>query len=119
VIGSVDQTGRVQAIGGANEKIEGFFSLCSQRGLSGSQGVLIPESNVADLQLDPEVVAAVEWGGFHIHPVARIEDGIELLMGMPAGVRGPDGKYPEGNILGRCAARLDEMAEQLRRYREV
>jgi lon-related putative ATP-dependent protease len=118
VTGSVDQTGRVQAIGGVNEKIEGFFSLCSQRGLSGTHGVLIPESNVADLQIDPEVAAAVEWGGFHIYPVARIEDGIELLMGMPAGVRDADGKYPEGSIFGRCAARLAEMAEQLRRYRE-
>ena len=119
VTGSVDQNGRVQAIGGVNEKVEGFFALCAQRGLSGSQGVLIPESNVADLQLDPEVVAAVERGAFHVYPVARIEEGIELLMGGPAGVRGGDGKYPVDSVLGRCAARLAEMAEQLRRYRDV
>ncbi len=119
VTGSVDQHGRVQAIGGVNEKIEGFFSLCTQRGLSGTQGVLIPESNVADLQLDPEVVAAVEWGGFHIYPIARIEEGIELLMGTAAGGRGPDGAYPPDSVFGRCAARLATMAEQLRRYREV
>jgi lon-related putative ATP-dependent protease len=119
VTGSVDQNGQIQAIGGVNEKIEGFFSLCAQRGLSGTQGVLIPESNVADLQLDPEVVAAVEWGGFHIYPVSRIEEGIELLMGVPAGAREPDGAYPPDSVLGRCARRLAEMAEQLRRYREV
>jgi lon-related putative ATP-dependent protease len=119
VTGSVDQNGRIQAIGGVNEKVEGFFSLCSQRGLSGTQGVLIPDSNVEDLQLDPEVVAAVEWGGFHIYPVARIEEGIELLMGVPAGERRPDGTYPPDSVFGRCAARLAAMAEQLRKYREV
>ncbi|HVN76258.1 MAG TPA: ATP-binding protein [Thermoanaerobaculaceae bacterium] len=119
VTGSVDQNGRVQAIGGVNEKVEGFFALCAQRGLSGTQGVLIPESNVADLQLDPEVVTAVERGRFHIYPVARIEEGIELLMGAPAGARGADGKYPQESVLGRCAGRLAEMAEQLRRYRDV
>ena len=119
VTGSVDQNGRVQAIGGVNEKVEGFFALCAQRGLSGTQGVLIPDSNVADLQLDPEVVTAVEKGKFHIYPVARIEEGIELLMGTPAGARAADGKYPPESVLGLCAARLAEMAEQLRRYREV
>jgi len=119
VTGSVDQNGRIQAIGGVNEKIEGFFSLCAQRGLSGSQGVLMPESNVDDLQLDPEVVAAVEWGGFHVYPISRIEEGIELLMGVPAGARGPDGAYPPESVFGRCAARLAEMAEQLRHFREV
>ena len=119
VTGSVDQNGRIQAIGGVNEKVEGFFSLCAQRGLSGSQGVLMPESNVDDLQLDPEVVAAVEWGGFQVYPLSRIEEGIELLMGVPAGVRGPDGTYPPESVFGRCAARLAEMAEQLRHFREV
>jgi lon-related putative ATP-dependent protease len=117
--GSVDQNGRVQAIGGVNEKIEGFFALCAKRGLSGTQGVLIPEANIDDLQLDPEVVAAVEWGGFHIYPISRIEEGIELLMGVPAGERGPDGSYPADSVLGRCAGRLASMADQLRRYREV
>jgi lon-related putative ATP-dependent protease len=119
VTGSVDQNGCIQAIGGVNEKIEGFFSLCAQRGLSGTQGVLMPEANVDDLQLDPEVVAAVEWGGFHVYPLSRIEEGIELLMGVPAGVRGPDGTYPPESVLGRCAARLAEMAEQLRHYRGI
>ena len=118
VTGSVDQHGRIQAIGGANEKIEGFFTLCAKRGLTGSQGVMIPESNVADLQLDPEVVDAVATGRFHIHAVARIEEGIELLTGVPAGERGADGAYPADSVFGRCAARLAAMAEQLRRYRE-
>jgi lon-related putative ATP-dependent protease len=119
VTGSVDQHGRVQAIGGVNEKIEGFFRLCSRRGLSGTHGVLIPDANVADLQLGVEVVTAVEAGKFHIFPVARIEDGIELLTGARAGERGADGVYPPESVFGRCAARLAEMAEQLRAYRDV
>ncbi|NWG00308.1 MAG: AAA family ATPase [Thermoanaerobaculaceae bacterium] len=119
VTGSVDQQGLVQAIGGVNEKIEGFFELCRRRGLSGSQGVVIPAANVADLQLDPEVVAAVEKGAFHVWTVASVAEGIELLTGVPAGERGPDGRYPADSVFGRCSARLAEMAEQLRRFREV
>jgi lon-related putative ATP-dependent protease len=119
VTGSVDQNGCVQAIGGVNEKIEGFFELCRRRGLSGSQGVLIPQANVADLQLDPEVVSAVQQGKFHVHPVSRIEEGVELLTGTPAGERAADGSYPADTVFGRCAARLAEMAEQLRSYRET
>ena len=119
VTGSVDQQGNIQAIGGVNEKIEGFFELCSRRGLSGTQGVMIPESNVADLQLDPEVVTAVDGGRFHIWAVSRIEEGIEQLTGIPAGERDAKGGYPEGSVFGRCAARLAEMAEQLRRFRQV
>jgi len=118
VTGSVDQHGMVQAIGGVNEKIEGFFELCRRRGLSGSQGVLIPVANVADLQLEPEVVAAVAEGKFHIYAVARIEEGIELLSGRPAGARGADGAFPAESILGRAAARLAGMAEQLRAFRD-
>ncbi|MGE5235498.1 MAG: Lon protease family protein [Acidobacteriota bacterium] len=119
VTGSVDQNGNVQAIGGVNEKIEGFFELCRQRGLSGTQGVLIPGSNVADLQLDPEVVARVAEGKFHIFAVDRIEEGIELLTGVPAGERGPEGEYSGRSVLGLCAGRLKTMAEQLRAYRRA
>ncbi len=119
VTGSVDQQGRIQAIGGVNEKVEGFFSLCRQRGLTGSQGVVIPASNAADLQLEPDVVAAVGEGKFHIFPIASIAEGIELLTGVPAGERAADGAYPESSILGLCARRLAEMAEQLRRNRVV
>jgi ATP-dependent Lon protease len=119
VTGSVDQHGRVQAIGGVNEKIEGFFRLCSRRGLSGTHGVLIPDANVADLQLGVDVVAAVAAGTFHIYPVARIEDGVELLTGVPAGERGDGGAYPPDTVFGRSAACLAEMAEQLRAYRDI
>jgi lon-related putative ATP-dependent protease len=115
VTGSVDQQGRIQAIGGVNEKIEGFFSLCRQRGLSAGQGVVIPASNVADLQLEPEVVAAVARGEFHIYPIATIAEGIELLTGLPAGERGASGAYPEASVFGVCARRLAEMSEQWRR----
>ena len=117
VTGSVDQHGRVQAIGGVNEKVEGFFSLCRKRGLSGTQGVLIPAANVADLQLEPEVVAAVEAGRFHIYPVRTVAEGIELLSGEPAGERDGVGPYPPATVFGRCAARLAAMGEQLRRHR--
>ncbi|HPC83256.1 MAG TPA: AAA family ATPase [Thermoanaerobaculaceae bacterium] len=116
VTGAVDQGGRIQAIGGVNEKIEGFFELCARRGLSGTQGVLIPVDNVADLQLEPRVIEAVAAGTFHIYPVATIEEGIELLTGVPAGERDRSGRYPRESVFGRCAQRLDDMAEQLRRF---
>lgn len=116
VTGSVDQGGRVQAIGGVNEKIEGFFELCTRRGLTGTQGVLIPLDNVADLQLEPAVVEAVAAGLFHIHAVAHVSEGIELLTGVEAGERDRSGRYPRDSVLGRCAERLSEMAEQLRRF---
>ncbi len=119
VTGSVDQLGRVQAIGGVNEKIEGFFRLCRARGLTGTQGVVIPEANIADLQLEPELVDAIAAGSFHVFAVADISDGIELLTGVAAGERDETGGFPAGTVLGRCAARLAAMAEQLRRYREV
>jgi predicted ATP-dependent protease len=119
VTGSVDQNGRIQAIGGANEKIEGFFELCRRRGLTGQQGVLIPAANVADLQLDAEVVEAVRRGQFHVWSAERVEEGIELLTGVQAGERDGSGRFPADTALGRCAARLDAMAEQLRRYRDV
>ncbi|MFH1177526.1 MAG: AAA family ATPase, partial [Acidobacteriota bacterium] len=117
VTGSVDQQGRIQAIGGVNEKIEGFFELCRQRGLTGTQGVLIPAANTRDLQLDHTVAAAVGEGRFHIWAASHIEEGIELLTGLPAGQRSEGGAYPPESILGRCATRLKEMAEQLRAYR--
>ena len=117
VTGSLDQLGRVQAIGGVNEKIEGFFTLCQRRGLTGRQGVLIPESNAADLQLDAAVVAAVAAGEFHIFAVSSIDEGIALLTGEAAGERDADGAYPEASVFGRCAARLAGMAAELRRHR--
>jgi predicted ATP-dependent protease len=115
VTGSVDQYGRVQAIGGVNEKIEGFFRVCSTGELTGSQGVLIPAANVADLQLSSEVVEAVEAGSFHIWAVDSIEEGIELLSGMVAGVwKGGFGWRPKGGIFAACQDRLDEMVSLMR-----
>ena len=114
VTGSVDQQGRVQAIGGATRKIEGFFEVCKAKGLTGEQGVLIPASNVRHLVLRQEVVDAVKAGQFHIFGVETIEQGIELLTGVAAGEAGEDGTYPEGTINARVMAALEGMAERLR-----
>ena len=116
VTGSVNQFGEVQAIGGVNEKIEGFFDLCNFRGLSGTQGVLIPESNVKHLMLKDEVVEAAEKGKFHILSVASIDEGIEILTGMPAGELDAAGNYPKDTINGRVKLRLEAFAESARRY---
>ncbi len=116
VTGSVNQYGRVQAIGGVNEKIEGFFDICRQSGLSGDQGVLIPDSNVQHLMLRQDVVDAVAGGKFRIYPVSTIDQGIELLTGVPAGERGPDGRFPKDSINGRVEARLAAFAEAARRF---
>ena len=112
VTGSVNQRGQIQAIGGANYKIEGFFDLCRRRGLTGTQGVLIPESNVRNLVLKDEVVQAVKSGKFHIYPVRTIDEGITLLTGCPAGTIDPaTGTYPEDSVHGRVLARLRAMSE--------
>ena len=112
VTGSVNQRGEVQPIGGVNEKIEGFFDVCRARGLTGEQGVLIPASNVKHLMLAPRVVEAVRDGRFHVYPVRTVDEGLELLTGMPAGERRPDGTYPEGTVNRRVTDRLAEMAER-------
>jgi lon-related putative ATP-dependent protease len=111
VTGSVNQHGEVQAIGGANQKIEGFFDLCNARGLTGDQGVLIPATNVKHLMLRREVVEAVEAGRFHIYPVRTIDEGIELLTGVEAGIAGEDGHFPAGTVNERVARRLRELTE--------
>jgi lon-related putative ATP-dependent protease len=110
VTGSVNQAGHVQAIGGVNEKVEGFFDLCAARGLTGSQGVLIPRSNVKNLMLRPGVVEAVREGKFHVVPVDTIDQGIGILTGMPSGERGPDGAFPKKSLNARVEARLREFA---------
>lgn len=117
VTGSVNQRGEVQAIGGVNHKIEGFFRLCRERGLTGDQGVLIPAANRHHLQLNHEVIEAVEKGEFHIYPVETIDQGIELLTGMEAGTRQADGHYPEASVNGRADRRLRGLAETLRSFR--
>ncbi len=112
VTGSVNQHGQVQAIGGVNEKIEGFFDVCQARGLTGEQGVLIPAANVKHLMLRRDVVEAVEAGQFHIYAVETIDQGIEILTGLPAGQRGEDGQFPEGTVNHRVEARLVELARK-------
>jgi predicted ATP-dependent protease len=116
VTGSVNQHGEVQAIGGVNEKIEGFFDLCAARGLTGRQGVLIPASNVKHLMLHRRVVAAAEEGQFHVYPVETIDQGLEILTGMPAGVRGDDSRFPEGSFNALVESRLLELAEKRRAF---
>ncbi len=110
VTGSVNQHGEVQAIGGVNEKIEGFFDICQARGLTGTQGVLIPQSNVQHLMLRHDVIEACKAGVFAIYPIATIDDGIALLTGLPAGARGPDGEYTLGSVNRRVEERLRSFA---------
>ena len=112
VTGSVDQFGNVQVIGGVNEKIEGFFAICQQRGLTGGQGVLIPSTNVRHLMLRREVVDAVAAGQFHVYPVSHIDEGIELLTGIPAGVADGEGIYPVGTINRLVQDRLRDFAQR-------
>jgi lon-related putative ATP-dependent protease len=112
VTGSVNQKGLVQAIGGVNQKIEGFFDVCSTRGLTGTQGVMIPVANVQNLMLKDEVIAAVKTGQFHIYPVTTIEEGIEILTGKPAGKPDAEGAYPEGTVFGLVRKALDGYLER-------
>lgn len=98
VTGSVNQKGEIQPIGGVNEKIEGFFHICKMRGLDGSHGVMIPIQNVKNLNLSDEVVEAVKVGNFHIYAVSTIEEGIEVLTGVPAGKKDKTGGFPAGTI---------------------
>ena len=114
VTGSINQLGQVQAIGGANEKIEGFFDICKARGLSGDQGVLIPASNIKHLMLRQDVIDAVGSGKFNIYPIEHIDQGIEVLTGVPAGEPDEEGNYPEDSINGRVQARLIELAEKVK-----
>lgn len=114
VTGSVNQRGMVQPIGGVNHKIEGFFAVCKSQGLSGKQGVMIPKSNERHLMLHEDVVAAVNAGQFHIWSVETIEQGIEILTGTPAGVRGKNRKFPKGTIYQLVDTRLQTMSNRLK-----
>ena len=98
VTGSVNQKGQIQPIGGVNDKIEGFFQVCKMRGLDGSHSVIIPRQNVRNLNLSNEVVQAVKEGKFHIYAITTIDEGIELLTGVPAGSRDENGNFPAGTI---------------------
>ncbi|RJS86126.1 ATP-dependent protease, partial [Candidatus Bathyarchaeota archaeon] len=116
VTGSVNQKGEIQAVGGINEKVEGFYEVCKAIGLNGRQGVIIPESNVDNLMLRDEVLDAMEKGLFHIYPVKTVDEGIEILTGVKAGERLPDGSYEEGTINYLVQRRLIEMAERIKEY---
>jgi len=106
----------VQAIGGVNEKIEGFFDLCSARGLDGRHGVMIPVSNIDNLMLRADVVEAVRKGLFSIWPVSHIDEGIEILTGIPAGLPDAEGLYPPESINGKANARLKAMTMKLKKF---
>ena len=112
VTGSVNQRGQVQAIGGVNEKIEGFFDICQARGLNGEQGVLIPASNIKHLMLRHDVVKAVEAGKFHVYPVETVDQGLKILTGLPAGTQDATGEYPEGSVNHAVQLRLTELAQK-------
>lgn len=117
VTGSVNQKGEIQSIGGVNEKIEGFFAVCSVMGLTGTQGVMIPYQNVEDLMLKDEVINAVKEGKFHIYPVKAVDEGIEILTGIPAGIRQEDGLYPTGTVNHMVDAKLRTFAERWKHYK--
>ncbi|MEK7873194.1 MAG: ATP-binding protein, partial [Chloroflexota bacterium] len=119
VTGSVNQRGEIQAIGGANQKIEGFFDVCKAKGLTGQQGVMLPRSNVQNLMLREDVVEAVRAGKFHVWAVTTVDEGIEVLTGVPAGQRRPDGAYPEDAIHRRVEQRLREFAQCLKEFPEA
>jgi predicted ATP-dependent protease len=119
ITGSMDQRGLVQAIGGVNEKVEGFFDVCKARGLTGEQGVIVPASNVQHLMLREDILEAVEQGKFRIYAVSTIDEAVELLTGMPAGIRDETGDYPPGSLNERVLANLKELGKALREYGEM
>jgi predicted ATP-dependent protease len=106
VTGSVDQQGGIQPVGGLNEKIEAFFDLCAAKGLTGQQGVLIPERNCDALMLRDDVVEAIAAERFHVYAITTVEEGVELLSGVPAGVADENGHYPEGSLFRAVEMRL-------------
>jgi lon-related putative ATP-dependent protease len=116
VTGSVNQRGQVQAIGGVNEKIEGFYAVCKLKGLTGRQGVVIPQSNVVHLMLREEVVEAARAGKFHVYPVSTIDEGIEILTGVQAGERDEQGNYQRGTINFAVQERLKELGEKVKPF---
>jgi predicted ATP-dependent protease len=119
VTGSVNQHGQIQAIGGVNEKIEGFHRACALRGLTGRQGVIIPEANERHLMLSDEVLRSVRAGQFHVWSARTVDQAIELLTGIPAGEPGPDGQFPEGTLHARVEERLERWARAAEEQSDV
>lgn len=117
VTGSVNQKGQIQPIGGVNEKIEGFFDVCAARNFTGTQGVVIPRQNVADLMLRENIVDAVRQGQFHIYAIETIDEGIELLTGVQAGTKDPQGNWPADSVNGRVNRTLQEYADTLKEFK--
>jgi predicted ATP-dependent protease len=111
VTGSINQYGEVQAVGGINEKIEGFFAICKARGFNGSQGVLIPASNVKHLVLDSEVIAAVNDGSFRIYGINSVDQALEIMMDRKAGILSKKGTFPRGSINYKVLERLRDIAD--------
>ncbi len=118
VTGSVDQRGRIQPIGGATAKIEGFYEVCRARGLNGEQGVMIPRTNVPNVTLRPEVAQAIEDGRFNVWAVETIEEGIELLTGIAAGERDADGRYSDGSLYRQVEDRLDAFYHTITEHKD-
>ena len=116
VTGSVNQKGEVQAIGGVNEKVEGYYEVCKVKGLNGRQGVVIPASNVRNLMLKEDIVEAIKENKFHIYPVSTIDEGIEVLTGVKAGKRQPDGTFEKGTINFLVQEKLNQMADHIKEY---
>lgn len=116
VTGSVNQNGEIQPIGGVNHKIEGFFKFCEAKGLTGNQGVLIPDQNLRNLMLHEEIVESVRKGQFHIYAVRTVDEGMEVLTGVRVGKRRKDGTYPKGTIHHSVDKKLNEMAERLKNF---
>ncbi len=119
VTGSVNQNGEIQAIGGINEKIEGFYRVCKAKGLTGEQGVIIPRSNVAHLMLKDEVIQAVAEGKFHIWAIDTVEDGLEILTGLPAGERNARGRFPRNTLYHRVEQNLKKLARRADAFRKT
>lgn len=116
VTGSVNQKGEIQPIGGVNEKIEGFFDLCNRKGLTGEQGVMIPARNLRELMVRKDLVEEVRKGRFHVWAVSEIEEGIEIMTGVPAGRPAAGGGYPEGTLFAKVDARLKSLARGVREF---
>jgi ATP-dependent Lon protease len=117
VTGSVNQKGEIQPIGGVNEKIEGFYRVCKVKGFTGTQGVIIPTANLNDFVLSDEIIEMVQQNKFHIYAVKNIDEGIEILTGIPAGAKDQNGNYPEGTVNFLVDKRLKELAEIFRTFR--
>jgi Lon-like ATP-dependent protease len=112
ITGSINQFGDIQPIGGVNEKIEGFYKICSARGLTGQQGVIIPQANACHLMLNAEVIGAVKQGLFHVYTMSHIDSALSLLTGVDAGQPNEYGDFPEGSVNARVVKALEKMNEK-------